>query len=48
MYPHLSEHVARLFAIHAVSLRNLNQPRERRLAERYRRASLYLYSRIGR
>ena len=48
MYPFLSEHVARIFAVHAISLRDLNQPRDRRLAERYRKASLYLYSRIGR
>lgn len=48
MYPFLSERAARVFAMHALSLRDLNQPRDRRLAERYRKASLYLYSRIGR
>ncbi len=48
MYPFLSERAARIFAMHAISLRDLNQPRDRRLAERYRRASLYLSTRIGR
>lgn len=47
-YPHASELVARVFAIHAVTLQGASSAHERKLAARYRTASLYLYGRIGR
>lgn len=54
-YPHLSEQAARTFARRALVLRESahrinieSMPRNRRLAERYRRASDYLRSRVVR
>lgn len=47
--PRLSEHCARVFAAAAALIReSQSTPRDRVLAERYRKASNYLYSRIGR
>lgn len=51
MYPFLSERVARAFArnFHLIRESQMDSgPRDRRLADRYKRASDYLYSRIGR
>ena len=52
-YPFLSERAARFFAraanhIHAQMIECQSGPRDRRLADRYAKASEYLYSRIGR
>lgn len=57
-YSSSSRHVARVFTLHAVALRNISPmentlskescPRYRRLADRYRKAAIYLYSRVGR
>lgn len=53
-YPHLSEHVARVFARHASALQasagstgTTVQERLFRLAERYKEASHYLQKRCG-
>lgn len=40
--------IARVFALNAMCLRNTLRPDLRRLAERYRNAALYLYSRTAR
>lgn len=47
-YPFRSELTARVFALLARALRDMNAPRDRMLADRYERASDYLRGRIGR
>lgn len=51
MYPFLSERAARAFARNAHLIRESqfdSGPRDRILADRYKKASDYLYSRVGR
>lgn len=48
MYPFKSEWTARHFAIRALNLRDMGNPKDRKLGERYKRAAKYLYSRINR